>query len=120
MPWMAAAEFVVPKRSPRVLVARCSRLTVIWAVPKVDSHAVQSLALEERPSYSGCCFGKLPAERRKKDAMARSRSYVMGSPVCVAFFWDSSILLIYSGTQGSPFQKSIKFLMRETGGVIFL
>ena len=70
MPWIVAAKFAVLKKSPRLFVARFARLTVSWAVRKVDFHAFQSLALEERLSQFGRSSGKLPTERSEEDGMA--------------------------------------------------
>ena len=81
---------------------------------KVDFHAFQSLALEERLSQFGRSSGKLPTERSEEDGMATIQSLVMGSLARIAFSWHSSILLMYYGTQGSLFQKSTMFFMRET------
>ena len=114
MPWMAAAELVVLKRPPRVLVALCLRSMVSWAARMVVFHNLQSLAVAARPSQSGHCFGKLPATRREGHAMAASQLSVIERPAQVAFFYKSSIVLMYSGTRGSAFQKSIISFMRET------
>ena len=114
MLWMAAAELAVLKRSSQVLVARCLCSMTRSAARKVVLHSVQSLAVTARPSKSGRCFRKLPTERREEDVMATSQLSVIGMPERVTFFCESFILLMYSGMQGSLFQKSIICLMRET------